>query len=65
MNRMNSSQPNRQPRYFTCQQVAELLYSSEGAVRQMIRRGRLPVVRDGRAVRIPREAVQAVLRERF
>lgn len=53
------------PRYYTAMQAAEALFTSEGAVRQMIRRGQLPVVRVGRAVRILREALHDTLRQRY
>lgn len=39
-----------EPTYHTAMQAAQLLHTTEGPVRQMIREGRLPVVRVGRAV---------------
>lgn len=54
-----------EPRYYSAMQAAELLFTTEGSVRQMIKRGTLDAIRVGRAVRIPREAVQEALRRRY
>ncbi len=54
-----------EPTYYTPMQAAQLLFSTEGAVRQMIRRGQLQAIRVGRAVRIPRDALQTAVRHRL
>lgn len=45
----------------TVKQVAELLQLHEMTIRRYIKAGKLPAVRIGRNVRIPRQAVEALL----
>lgn len=50
--------------FLRVQDVAPLLGVTTGRVYQIIRAGRLPVIREGRSVLLPRPAWDAWLRER-
>lgn len=54
---------DKQPDLMTVDQVAELFSVSDKTVRRMIRDGRLQAVAFGRAWRIPREALRAMMEQ--
>ena len=57
-------QPNKQaqPDLMTCRETAALLRVNEETVRVLCRQGKLPCVRVGRCLRVPREAVERMKR---
>ena len=53
-----------QPMLLRAEEVAKLLSLGRSTIFQMLARGELPAVRVGRAVRIPRSALEEWIRQR-
>ena len=56
---------NKKPRLLRVPQVAERLAVRESTIRKMIHERRLPVVRIGRAVTIPEDYIEKIIRDGY